>query len=124
MSADGRQGLPEVLLHIELVDCRQRSMLCVPVMYAAGRLFVPRLAAALLANSCLEWLTFTFDAGFAHVGYQAWPLQTRTRLWFGHGCSSNRMHSKHERYNGLGMDALVIVCSRNTNEIMVWAWML
>ena len=32
--------------------------------------------------------------------------------------------SKHERYYGLGMDALVIVCSRNTNVIMVWAWML
>ena len=32
--------------------------------------------------------------------------------------------SKHERYDGLGMDALVIVCSRNTNVIMVWAWML
>ena len=32
---------------------------------------------------------------------------------------------EHERDYGLGMDALVIVCSRkNTNEIMVWAWML
>ena len=24
----------------------------------------------------------------------------------------------------LGMDALLIVCSRNTNVVMVWAWML
>ena len=36
--------------------------------------------------------------------------------------------SEHERYYGLGMVALfivcsVIVCSRNTNIIMVWAWM-
>ena len=50
---------------------------------------------------------------------------------------------EHERYSGLGMDALVIVCSWNTNVIyglgmdalvmvcswntnviMVWAWML
>ena len=35
-----------------------------------------------------------------------------------------RMLSKHERYYALGMDALVIVCSRNTNVTMVWAWML
>ena len=34
------------------------------------------------------------------------------------------MLSKHERYYGLGMDALVTVCSRNTNAIMVWAWLL
>ena len=38
------------------------------------------------------------------------------------------MLSEHERYYGLGMVALfivcsVIVCSRNTNIIMVWAWM-
>ena len=31
---------------------------------------------------------------------------------------------EHERNYGLGMDALVSVCSGNTNEIMVWAWML
>ena len=51
-------------------------------------------------------------------------LETRTLLWFGHGCSSYRMLSKHERSYGLGMDAPVTVCSRNTNVIMVWAWML
>ena len=28
---------------------------------------------------------------------------------------------EHELYSGLGMDALVIVCSGNTNVIMVWA---
>ena len=31
---------------------------------------------------------------------------------------------EHERNYGLGMDALVSVCSWNTNGIMVWAWML
>ena len=31
---------------------------------------------------------------------------------------------EHERNYGLGMDAAVIVCSWNTNGIMVWAWML
>ena len=31
---------------------------------------------------------------------------------------------EHAPYRGLGMDAIVIVCSRNTNIIMVWAWML
>ena len=32
------------------------------------------------------------------------------------------MISEHERYHGLGMDAFVIVCSSNTNVIVVWAW--
>ena len=45
-------------------------------------------------------------------------------LWFGHGCSDDRMLLEHERNYGLGMDALVSVCSWNTNEITVWAWML
>ena len=58
------------------------------------------------------------------VGMDAHALEARTLLWFGHGCSSYRMLSKHERYYGLGMDALVIVCSRKANVIMVWAWML
>ena len=49
---------------------------------------------------------------------------TRTSFWFGHGCFGERMHSEHERYYGLGMDALVSVCIRNTSVIMVWAWML
>ena len=53
-----------------------------------------------------------------------YALGTRTELWFGHGCSADRMLSEHERNYGLGMDALVIVCSSNTNGSMVWAWML
>ena len=35
-------------------------------------------------------------------------------LWFGHGCSGERMLLEHEFYYGLGMDALVSVCSWNT----------
>ena len=31
---------------------------------------------------------------------------------------------EHERYYGFGMDALITVCFRNTNVIMVLAWML
>ena len=37
--------------------------------------------------------------------------------------SGDHMHSEHERYHGLGMDALVTLCTRNTNAIKVWAWM-
>ena len=45
-------------------------------------------------------------------------------IWFGHGCSGERMHLEHERNYGLGMDFLVIACSWNTSGIMVWAWIL
>ena len=61
---------------------------------------------------------------WAWMLWSAYALGTRTRLWFGHGCSGQRMLLEHERDSGLGMDALVSVCSWNTNEIMVWAWML
>ena len=61
---------------------------------------------------------------WAWMLWSSYALGTRTRLWFGHGCSGHRMLWEHERDYGLGMDALVIVCSGNTNEIMVWAWML
>ena len=40
-------------------------------------------------------------------------------IWFGHGCSGKLVHLEHERNFGLGMDALVSVCSWNTNGIMV-----
>ena len=59
-----------------------------------------------------------------------YALETRTRLWLGHGCfcnrmvskherdygkghawSGNRMPSKHERDNGWGLDTLVTRCS-------------
>ena len=40
------------------------------------------------------------------------------------GCSGERVHSEDERYYGLGMDAVVIGCTRNKTVIRVWAWML
>ena len=54
--------------------------------------------------------------------WQPYALGTRTLSWFGHGRIANHMLSEHERYHGLGMDALATVCSWNTNVIMVWAW--
>ena len=56
--------------------------------------------------------------------WSPYALGTRTLLWFGDGCSRDRLLLEHERNYGLGMDALVTVCSCNTNGIMVWAWML
>ena len=61
-----------------------------------------------------------------------------TNVIMAHGCSCERMlleHERyyggiacrmllaHERYYGLDMDALLTVCSWNTNVIMQWAWM-
>ena len=51
-------------------------------------------------------------------------LGTRTLLCFGHGCFGYRMLLEHERNSALGMDAVVTVCSWNTNVIMLRAWML
>ena len=44
---------------------------------------------------------------------------TRTSLWFGHGCSGDRMLREHELYYDLSMDALVTGCIGNTNLTMV-----
>ena len=44
-------------------------------------------------------------------------------LWFGHGCTGHCVLVDQKRHYGLGMDALVAVCSWTTNVIMVWAWM-
>ena len=51
-------------------------------------------------------------------------LGTRAEIWFGHGCSGHHMPLEHERNYGLGLEALVTVCSWNTNGILVWTWML
>ena len=53
-------------------------------------------------------------------------IETRTEIWFGHGCSGQRMRFEQKgiMHYGLGMDALVSVCSWNTTGIKVWAWML
>ena len=61
---------------------------------------------------------------WAWMLWSAYALGTRTDLWFGHGCSGQRMLLKRERNYDLSIDALVSVCSWNTNGTMVWAWML
>ena len=61
---------------------------------------------------------------WAWMLWSPYALGTGTRLWFGHGCSGHHMLLEQERDYGLGMDALVTICSWNRNEIMVWAWML
>ena len=48
---------------------------------------------------------------WAWMLWSPYALEARTLLWFGHGCSGERMLSNHERYYGLGMDALVSGCS-------------
>ena len=42
----------------------------------------------------------------------------KTKLWFGHGCTGDRMHLQHERYCGMGMDTVVTVCTWNTNAFL------
>ena len=48
---------------------------------------------------------------WAWMLWSSYVLGTRTELWFGHACSGRRMPLEQERYYGLGMDVLVIVCS-------------
>ena len=58
----------------------------------------------------------------AHLLWLSYALGTRTLLWFGHGCSGYRMlGTRTLLWFGHGR---IIVCSWNTNVIMVWAWML
>ena len=54
----------------------------------------------------------------------SYAVGTRALLRFGHGCSCHCVLLEPESYYGLGMDAVVIVCSWNTKFIVVWAWML
>ena len=61
---------------------------------------------------------------WAWMLWSPYALGTRTEVWFGHGCSGEPARSEHEPYYGLGMDALVSVCTRNMNVIMVWPWMI
>ena len=61
---------------------------------------------------------------WARLLWSPYALGIRTRLCFGHGCSGLHMLLEYERDYALDMDALVIVCSWNTNEIMLWVWML
>ena len=75
-----------------------------------------------LATLC-SWNTNVIMV-WAWAQWQRYALGTRTLSWFGHGCSGNPMLLEHERYYALGMGAVATVCSRNTNVIMLWAWML
>ena len=65
---------------------------------------------------------------WAWMHWRPYALGKRTELWFGHGCSGDRLLLEHERYHcfgmdvyerklGLGMDALFAVCSWNTSGI-------
>ena len=80
------------------------------------------LGMGALATVC-SWNTNVIMV-WAWAHWQPYALGTRTLSWFGHGRIGNRMLLEHERYHGLGMDALATVCSWSTNVIMVWAWML
>ena len=62
---------------------------------------------------------------WAWMLWSLYALETRRSLYMARAWILSQSHSiEHERDHGLGMDAVVIVGSRNTNEIMVWAWML
>ena len=61
---------------------------------------------------------------WAWVHWTPYALGTRTESWFGHGCSGHRMLLEHERSHGLGMGALVTVCSEIRKGILIWALML
>ena len=66
---------------------------------------------------------------WAWLLWSPYALGTQAELWFGHGCSGHRMLLEHERNYGLGMDALVTVCSwrpctKNLDFVMVAAWMV
>ena len=75
-----------------------------------------------------SWNTKVLWLAHRRTGNRMLSRHVRSReryygLAMGHGCTGHRMISEHECHYGLGMDALVIVCFRKTNVIMVWAWM-
>ena len=75
----------------------------------------------IMAWAWMLWSAYALETGML---WSAYALGTRTELWFGHGCSGQRMLLGHEWKYGVGTDALVSLCSWDTNGIMVWAWML
>ena len=68
-------------------------------MQAASHAALP-FACSRSTNVIMVW---------AWMLWSSHALGARTLLWFGHGCSGHRMLFERERYDGLGMDALVIV---------------
>ena len=102
-----------------------RTLSCFGHGRSSNRMLLEReryhgLGMGAVATAC-SWNTNDIIV-WAWMLWQPYALGTRTLSCFGHGRSGNRMLLEHERYHGLGMDALATVCSRNTNDIMVWAW--
>ena len=77
-----------------------------------------------LGTHCFKWPYRNRIMFWAWMLLLSHALGTRTLLCFGHGCFGYRMLLEHERNSALGMDAVVTVCSWNTNVIMLRAWML
>ena len=75
------------------------------------------LGMGALVTVC-SWNTNGIEV-WAWVLWSPYALGTRTEL-----CSGHHVLLEHERNYRLGMDALVSVCSWNTNGIEVWAWIL
>ena len=97
-------------------------LLFIDVVYFKYPLFHYGLGLDALVIVC-SWNTNLIMA-WAWMLWSSQALGTQTLLWFGHGCPGHKMLLEHKRYYGLGLDALVIASSWNTNVIMVWAWML
>ena len=91
-----------------------------------GSIYALRTSHVTEVSRCLTRGSKDLNLVWARMLWSSYALRTRTIFWlFGHGCSGHRMLFEHERYYGLGTYALVIVCSSNTNVILViWAWML
>ena len=115
MSADGRQGLPKVLFHIELVTPDKGEYISKEVRIHTFPLFrFERTGGEVLSR--LPPAVDTLHASDVRC-------RSLVRPSLGRNVSSEVMLGVADMRD-LGMDALVIVCSRNTNVIMVWAWML
>ena len=115
ISADGRQGLPKVLLHIELVTPDKGEYVSQEVRIHTFPLF--RFERT--GDEVLSRLPPAVDA------LRASDVRCRSlvRPSLGRNLSSEVMLGVADM-SDLGMDALGIACSRNTNVIMAWAWML
>ena len=112
ISAAGRQGLPKVLLHIELVTPDKGE-------YVSKEVRIHLFRFERTGDKVLSRLPPAVNA------LRASDVRCRSlvRPSLGHNLSSEVMLGVADM-SDLGMDALGIVCSRNTDVIMVWAWML
>ena len=54
---------------------------------------------------------------WAWMHWLPYALGTRTELCFGHGCTGYSMPLEHERNYALGMDALLIACTRTGTTV-------